>query len=279
MATCFVAISGLILVLFVPMCFQLSSVESLCVPPDARDSKMAQKALKLLHSHKNTDLIFEIILAHDLGDTVIDHTGSEPVERTESERDVEKFQIPAHRVVIAARCDWFRRALLSGMRESIDRKITVHDTNPELFSMFLEYLYSGQLEMNDLATEQLADMMTLADRYDTVSLRSRCEHSLKHHVDDDTIFYLLTLADQLNAKTLKESCMWYVGERPMLTNSEVFQDLPEHLQMEVEALTLTSLDGPVHSSTDTPSSVSSVSEMEEVLDRMNVSNVKMNRKC
>ena len=32
--------------------------------------------------------------------------------------------------------------------------------------MFLEYLYSGQLEMNDLATEQLADMMTLADRYD-----------------------------------------------------------------------------------------------------------------
>ena len=57
----------------------------------------------------------------EIGDTVIDHTSGEPVERTESEREVETHQIPAHRVVIAARCDWFRRALLSGMRESIDR--------------------------------------------------------------------------------------------------------------------------------------------------------------
>ena len=56
---------------------------------------------------------------------MIDHTSGQPVERTESERDVEKFQIPAHRVVIAARCDWFRRALLSGMRESIDRWVPV----------------------------------------------------------------------------------------------------------------------------------------------------------
>ena len=29
--------------------------------------------------------------------------------------------IKAHRVVVAARCDWFKRALQSGMKESIDR--------------------------------------------------------------------------------------------------------------------------------------------------------------
>lgn len=46
------------------------------------------------------------------------------------------------------------------------RKITVHDTSPTLFRMFLEYLYSGSLEMNEMSTEQIADMMTLADRYD-----------------------------------------------------------------------------------------------------------------
>ena len=46
------------------------------------------------------------------------------------------------------------------------RKITVHDTNPELFRLFLEYVYSGQLDLNEMSTEQLADMITLADRYD-----------------------------------------------------------------------------------------------------------------
>ena len=45
---------------------QLSSVESLCVPPYARDSRTASSALKLLHSQKNTDLIFEIIIAHGM---------------------------------------------------------------------------------------------------------------------------------------------------------------------------------------------------------------------
>lgn len=38
--------------------------------------------------------------------------------------DAEKEEtciIKAHRVIVAARCDWFRRALLSGMREAIDK--------------------------------------------------------------------------------------------------------------------------------------------------------------
>lgn len=35
--------------------------------------------------------------------------------------DGEPLEIPAHRVIVAARCDWFRRALLSGMKESIQK--------------------------------------------------------------------------------------------------------------------------------------------------------------
>ena len=58
------------------------------------------------------------------GDTVVDHTGASSVERTDHECDVTSCSIPAHRVIIAARCDWFKRALLSGMRESIDRFVT-----------------------------------------------------------------------------------------------------------------------------------------------------------
>lgn len=47
-------------------------------------------------------------------ESVISHPGVDvPVE--------EVCTISAHRVIVAARCDWFRRALLSGMREAIDR--------------------------------------------------------------------------------------------------------------------------------------------------------------
>lgn len=55
------------------------------------------------------------------GDVVIDHTDGEPVVRTDHGKEVDIHKVPGHCVVIAARCDWFRRALLSGMRESIDK--------------------------------------------------------------------------------------------------------------------------------------------------------------
>lgn len=40
------------------------------------------------------------------------------LDGTSSKQTVE---LQAHRVVVASRCDWFRRALLSGMKESINR--------------------------------------------------------------------------------------------------------------------------------------------------------------
>ncbi len=65
-----------------------------------------------------------------------------------SSAPLEAFTV--HRVVL---CSYFR-------------KITVHDTNPEMFKLFLQYLYSGQFDTSELSTEQLADMITLADRYE-----------------------------------------------------------------------------------------------------------------
>jgi hypothetical protein len=52
---------------------------------------------------------------------VIDHTHGKPVEKTESDRDTDHYEIPAHCAILASRCRWFQRALLSGMRESIDK--------------------------------------------------------------------------------------------------------------------------------------------------------------
>lgn len=54
---------------------------------------------------------------------MIDHTLGEPVGHSTQEQDVEVHLIRAHRIIIASRCDWFRRALLSGMREAIDKLV------------------------------------------------------------------------------------------------------------------------------------------------------------
>lgn len=209
-------------------------LESLSIPPVASESNLAKNAVLLLRSEHGADMVFEIVSVEDVSDTVIDHTRGEPVGHTTQEREVEVHLVRAHCVIIASRCDWFRRALLSGMRESIDKKIVVHDTNPALFKVFLEYLYGGTLDTSGLSTVQLADLMLLSDRYEVDSLKQLCEMALKSGINQDSVLFLLSIADQFNAKMLKNAAMEFVSENPEITESEVFCELPEDLQSEVE---------------------------------------------
>ena len=73
--------------------------------PPASDSLLAHGIAKLLCSHELSDMEFVIA------------TPTSPVDTT----PVESVVIPAHRVIVAARCEYFRMALQSGMKESIDR--------------------------------------------------------------------------------------------------------------------------------------------------------------
>lgn len=130
-------------------------------------------------------------------------SNAEQGEEASAPSEEEKTTIKAHRVIVAARCDWFRRALLSGMREAIDRKITIHDTNPFLFRVFLEYLYSGRLRQNTLNTDQLAELLLLSDRYEVDSLKQVCEYALHSSIDQESVLYFLSMADQFNALVLK----------------------------------------------------------------------------
>ncbi|ESO87118.1 hypothetical protein LOTGIDRAFT_229277 [Lottia gigantea] len=251
---------------------QLSTLESLCLPPLSHDSILASKSKQLFESQSNTDMVFQIVPESGPcnGDIVIDHTQvASPGQGAES---IEKVEIPAHCVIVSARCDWFRRALLSGMRESIDKKIVVHDTNPELFELFLKYIYTGELDSQDITAEQLADMLTLCDRYEMDSLKLLCEHCLKHHIDEDNVLCLFSLADQLHAKNLREYTINYIVEHPNISNNEEFCELPDHLQAEIgDFITWNGLETRNASGLrDTNSSPSSFSDTEDLTSNIDL---------
>ena len=85
------------------MCYLVIQM-SMQLPP-ASESLLAQGISKLLRSHELSDMEFVIA------------TPTSPVDTPSQENVV----IPAHRVIVAARCEYFRMALQSGMKESIDR--------------------------------------------------------------------------------------------------------------------------------------------------------------
>ncbi|XP_063958023.1 BTB/POZ domain-containing protein 9-like [Lytechinus pictus] len=65
---------------------------------------------------------------------------------------VENQKFHAHRVILAARCQYFRALFYGGMRESDPEccEIELQDTTSQAFEALLKYIYTGCLNLLDL---------------------------------------------------------------------------------------------------------------------------------
>ncbi|XP_053699216.1 uncharacterized protein LOC128746197 [Sabethes cyaneus] len=226
---------------------RLNLVQSLCEPPSASHSSLSKNALKLLHSGQLADMEFEIIVSPTdcqnenivstfdfspddaLMSSSTNGTGCGTPVRNQS------HTFKAHRVIVAARCDWFKKALLSGMQEAINRKIVIHDTSPVIFRRLLLYLYGAPVDKS-VGVDQICELMLLADRYSVDNLKDICENTLVALIDGESVIYLLGISDRFNASTLKTSCMSYLSQHSELTKLDIFDELPGYLQTEVQEL-------------------------------------------
>ena len=86
--------------------------------------------------------------------------------KAQSLSDQGGVEIPAHRVVLAARSEWFQRALQSGMKEAIDRRIVVQDIEESLFRLFLSFLYGSHLDFGIMSQQEVVELLAVADRYE-----------------------------------------------------------------------------------------------------------------
>lgn len=57
---------------------------------------------------------------------------------------VQEQKLSAHKVVLAARSEYFRALLYGGMRESNQAEITLSDAPVKAFKSLLKYIYTGE---------------------------------------------------------------------------------------------------------------------------------------
>ena len=77
-------------------------------------------------------------------------------EHTDVTFVVNGVRFPAHKVILAARCTYFRILLYGEMKEAFlkpEEEIPFLDTTPEAFEQLLEYIYSGRVCLGDLKEE------------------------------------------------------------------------------------------------------------------------------
>lgn len=94
---------------------QLNLTKYLCESPNAAQSSLSKNALRLLHSGQLTDMEFEVIPTPDSSDK----SPENQPDNNDLDNRIHIFR--AHRVIVGSRCEWFNKALSSGMQESINR--------------------------------------------------------------------------------------------------------------------------------------------------------------
>lgn len=81
----------------------------------------------------------------------------------------------------------------------------IHGCEESVFLTFLHYLYGGTLDAVSMSMDDIIELLAVADRYETTSLRTMCERLLVERVDNGTVFALLQVADHYTARKLRVS--------------------------------------------------------------------------
>ncbi|XP_028968051.1 uncharacterized protein LOC114828367 [Galendromus occidentalis] len=136
---------------------------------------------------------------------------------------VEGEAIYAHKIILAASCDYFRALLQGGMMESDQEEVELKDVPARGFKAVLKYIYTAQLELKSMDVETILEVLSLADLYGLEKMRtSLCEY-LEETMSADNVLLICESIEPLSFKHLHEVCVHFMDQVPQaVLESEAF---------------------------------------------------------
>jgi RCC1 and BTB domain-containing protein len=142
-------------------------------------------------------------------------------------------RIFAHRAILAQRCEHFAAMFRSGMRESVERTITIPNMSKSVFLLLLEYLYTDAVKID---VESAIDLYITADLYRLERLRDMCSTVVRRNLSAENAGPLLQTASDAHCQVLKDACMNYIVENfDVVSKSDGIKEVSHHLLLEILA--------------------------------------------
>jgi hypothetical protein len=134
----------------------------------------------------------------------------------------DKTSIQAHKIILASASPVFQAMFSNGMQESISTSIELLDIDKNIFSLLIEFLYTGECCVE---VDSVLDLLFCSHRYQCTELELKCCNLLKEHIDDSNIgtIYEITLAHQI--EDLKLKCIEYISEKTDLFLKSSIKDV------------------------------------------------------
>ena len=116
--------------------------------------------------------------------------------------------IPAHRIILASRSEYFAALLYGGLKEATQKEITLSvDTPLFAFRSILQYFYTGYMSFEDLPKDDLLNILVLANKYRVLTL----EESIIVHIEEsvlsmENVCELFNFSDKYQLTKIKNAC-------------------------------------------------------------------------
>ncbi|KAG7267082.1 hypothetical protein CRUP_024448, partial [Coryphaenoides rupestris] len=139
---------------------------------------------------------------------------------------VEEKRFPAHRVILAARCHYFRLAAAACLINIQDST----ETRAEAFSMLLHYLYTGRASLSSAREEVLLDFLGLAHRYGLQPLEDSTSEFLRTVLHTSNVCLVFDVASLYSLAALGTACCAYMDRHaPEVLASDGFLALSKEI--------------------------------------------------
>ncbi|GMT11120.1 hypothetical protein PFISCL1PPCAC_2417, partial [Pristionchus fissidentatus] len=122
---------------------------------------------------------------------------------------VEGKDLRAHRVVLAARSNYFRCLFFGGMREEKEELVELKETPLEPFTDLLKYIYTGRLCLHGMSEEHILDILALSNRCNFERLQDDIALYFRKTLSTRNVCTVLHASQLYSLPSLTEACFLF----------------------------------------------------------------------
>uniref|UniRef100_A0A3Q1EMQ7 Kelch-like family member 22 n=1 Tax=Acanthochromis polyacanthus TaxID=80966 RepID=A0A3Q1EMQ7_9TELE len=138
---------------------------------------------------------------------------------------VEGRPIQAHRILLAASCDYFRCMFAGGLRETQQEEIPIHGVTYMAMKKILDYIYTSEIELDLECVQEVLIAATLVQLENVISF---CCDFLFSWLDEGNILEVAHLADVYGLQELNTRLHSYILRNiQTLSRTEAYRRLPQ----------------------------------------------------
>lgn len=119
---------------------------------------------------------------------------------------VEGIEFRVHKIILAARSEYFRALLFSGMKETNCESIELNDAKSDAFQLLLRYIYTGKISLRNEKEESVIDLLSLVHQYGLIELQKSISDYLESILDIKNVCSIYDIASLYQLVSLQETC-------------------------------------------------------------------------